>query len=823
MSTVKNVVATFTKTSYAYTLTVLSAGSGVGTVTSNPIGINCGTSCSHDYVSDALVALTAAAAANNTFIGWGGDCTGTGTCVVTMDQARNVTATFDSVATSAKKTLYLYKLGTGSGAVTSDPSGIDCPASGCSTTSASFDQNALVTLTATHAQGSTFSGWSGGGSGVAVNNVEIDGAAKTVTLTLASTVTAGQSVTVAYTDPTTGNDGNAIQDKFGNDTISVPVISVTNLTGATGDTTPPKFVQATANGNTLVMSYVDAASKLQDPSSLNPSSSISTAAFTVKVADVARTVTEVKVNGTSNTVTLTLDSVLVTDPITHDVTTETAVTEGKSVTVAYTAPASGAVIRDTALNPAATLVATNVTNLTGTQVDFLPPTFALATVNNNKLVLTYTGPYDLNENNLPVVGVFAVQVGGVNGCIGSATTCEVTMDTAKTVTATFDGVPPSFFTVHIGKMGAGTGTIKSSGVSQDPIDCDRNNKDCDGSFTLGTPVILKATADSDSKFTEWTGCTNTPSSTEDCYVLKTLKDVETDGTSYGVTATFTKASASVRTLTVTKLGTGTGLIKSSSTPSSPPVANQPEINCGGVCNVDFAIGVTVTLTATPGAPAFTGWRGACTGTLTTCTLSMDSGKSVIATFIPSVTASLAGTGRGVVTSQPEGINCGNSCTAIFASGSSAILTATPNTGSLFAGWAGPCTGTAAACTVGTSVTQSVTAMFSLANAAPAKPGAPLIAAAKPGPGSAAISFAPPASQGSSPVIRYDASCQATGLSSATASGTESPIVVRKLTPRRSYACTVSAVNSVGASSPSAALSVTPSSNSINSILQLLLH
>jgi hypothetical protein len=201
---------------------------------------------------------------------------------------------------------------------------------------------------------------------------------------------------------------------------------------------------------------------------------------------------------------------------------------------------------------------------------------------------------------------------------------------------------------------------------------------------------------------------------------------------------------------------------------------------------------------------------------------MESGKSVIATFIPSVTASLTGTGRGVVTSQPAGINCGSSCTAIFASGSSAILTATPNTGSLFAGWAGPCTGTAAACTVGTSVTQSVTAMFSLANAAPAKPGAPLIAAAKPGPGSAAISFTPPASEGSSPVIRYDASCQATGLSSATASGTVSPIVVRKLSPRRSYACTVSAVNSVGASSPSAALSVTPSSNSVNSIFQLLL-
>ncbi|MBV5276822.1 hypothetical protein JZU56_03085, partial [bacterium] len=357
-------------------LSVIKAGAGAGIVSSDPAGIYCGAFCNETFPLSTLVRLSAAPNSGSIFTGWSGDawsgdaCSGGDlqalTCEVTMDMARSVTATFNLASTSSKKTLYLYKLGTGSGAVTSDPAGIDCPASGCSNASASFDSGTPVTLT------------------------------------LATAVTKGQSVTLAYTDPTTANDGNAIQDVFGNDTISVPVISVTNLTGATGDTMPPKFVQATANGNTLVMSYVDAASKLQDPSS-----SISTAAFTVKVADVARTVKEVKVNGTSNTVTLTLDPVQVTDPITHDVTTEPAVTEGKSVTVAYTAPATGAVIRDTALNPAATLVATNVTNLTGTQVDFLPPTFALATVNNNKLVLSYTGPYDLNENNLPVVGAFA--------------------------------------------------------------------------------------------------------------------------------------------------------------------------------------------------------------------------------------------------------------------------------------------------------------------------------------------------------------------------------------------------------------------------------
>jgi uncharacterized repeat protein (TIGR02059 family) len=808
MAKAKNVTATFNvdSTGSNYPLSITKAGTGTGVVTSDPAGINCGTVCTKSFTGGTLVALTAKTiqGSGNIFVGWLGDCSGTGTCVVRMDRAQDVTATFDSTAISSKKTLYLYKLGSGSGSVTSDPSGIDCSA-GCASTSADFDSGTLVTLTATHAQGSSFTGWSGGSSAVKVNSVAVDSVAKTVTLTLASAVTAGQSVTLAYTDPTSGNDGNAIQDIYGNDAVSVPVSSVTNLTGVTSDTTPPKFALATINGNTLVMSYVDAAHNLD---AVNKPA---VGAFTVKVGDsppLTTTVNSVTVDSTAKKVTLTL---------------ATAVTMGQSVSVAYSDPTGGDdtnAIQDTLGNDAASLTETSVNNITGTSGDSIPPKFALATVNGDKLVMSYVGPSNLDAANLPAVSAFAVQVGGVNGCIGSAATCDVSMDTAKTVTATFDGVPPTFFTIHVSKMGAGKGRVYSSVASEDPIDCDSIDKDCDGSFSLGVAVVFKAVADSGSKFTAWTGCTNTPSSTEDCYVLKTAKDILTTGSSYGVTGTFTKTTASVRTLTVTKLGAGTGLISSTSNSTS---SNQQNIDCGGACSVDFPIGATVTLTAFPGTPAFTGWKGACTGTLTTCTLSMESGKSVIATFIPSVTASLTGTGSGVVTSQPAGINCGGSCTAIFASGSSAILTATPKSGSLFAGWAGPCSGTATACTVGTSVTQNVTAMFSLANAAAAKPGAPVIASAKSGSGNAAIYFAAPASFGSSPLIRYDASCQASGLSPATASGTASPIVVRKLKPRTAYACSVTAVNSVGSSPSSAWLSVTPGTNAnISSVLQLLL-
>ncbi|WP_322784645.1 SwmB domain-containing protein, partial [Verminephrobacter aporrectodeae] len=54
----------------------------------------------------------------------------------------------------------------------------------------------------------------------AVTNVSVEAQSKTVTLTLSTAVTHGQTVTVAYADPTTGNDTNAIQDTAGNDAAS---------------------------------------------------------------------------------------------------------------------------------------------------------------------------------------------------------------------------------------------------------------------------------------------------------------------------------------------------------------------------------------------------------------------------------------------------------------------------------------------------------------------------------------------------------------------------------------------------------------------------
>jgi hypothetical protein len=78
----------------SFTLTVTKAGLGSGTINSDVAGISCKPDCSESYPAGTLVTLTATAASGSTFTGWSGACTGTGTCSLTMSQARSVTGTF---------------------------------------------------------------------------------------------------------------------------------------------------------------------------------------------------------------------------------------------------------------------------------------------------------------------------------------------------------------------------------------------------------------------------------------------------------------------------------------------------------------------------------------------------------------------------------------------------------------------------------------------------------------------------------------------------------------------------------------------------------
>ena len=166
-----------------YSLTVSKAGTGSGTVSSTPSGISCGSSCSAGFPENTSVTLAASATSGSSFAGWSGACSGTGSCTVSMSQARAVTATFNPTAAPpppppASYTLTINKSGTGSGTVTSSPSGISC-GSACSH---NYTDGTSVTLTAVASSGSSFAGWSGACSGTGTCTVSMT-AARTITAT----------------------------------------------------------------------------------------------------------------------------------------------------------------------------------------------------------------------------------------------------------------------------------------------------------------------------------------------------------------------------------------------------------------------------------------------------------------------------------------------------------------------------------------------------------------------------------------------------------------------------------------------------------------
>jgi Divergent InlB B-repeat domain len=141
--------------------TVTIQRTGNGTVTSEPAGINCGTSCSAQFAQGGQIALDATPDPGIEFQGWGGGCSNAvrnKRCVLTVpNSAATVTATF------GPPPVQLTVTRSGNGTITSSPAGINCGG----TCSASFPSGSQVTLTATPAPEYPFQGWGGACSGTA--------------------------------------------------------------------------------------------------------------------------------------------------------------------------------------------------------------------------------------------------------------------------------------------------------------------------------------------------------------------------------------------------------------------------------------------------------------------------------------------------------------------------------------------------------------------------------------------------------------------------------------------------------------------------------
>jgi uncharacterized repeat protein (TIGR02543 family) len=159
-------------------VTVVKAGNGSGTVTSNPAGVSCGTACSNTFDVGSSVVLTAAPSVGTSFAGWSGaGCSGTGTCTVAVNAAKTVTANF----ALQSRSLTVTKTGNGVGKVTSAPAGVSCPTA-CL---ASFLYGTSLTLTATPSAKAIFSGWTGDCTGT--------------TKTCALSMTANHAATAKFT------------------------------------------------------------------------------------------------------------------------------------------------------------------------------------------------------------------------------------------------------------------------------------------------------------------------------------------------------------------------------------------------------------------------------------------------------------------------------------------------------------------------------------------------------------------------------------------------------------------------------------------------
>ncbi len=239
---------------------------------------------------------------------------------------------------------------------------------------------------------------------------------------------------------------------------------------------------------------------------------------------------------------------------------------------------------------------------------------------------------------------------------------SVTMDTDKTCTANFGDL-----TLTVTKAGNGTGTVTS--VPQGIVcgsDCDEDF----ASFTSGEEVTLTATPDPGFTFGGWTGDSGCADDLDNPVNPITM---DTDKT---CTANFGSL-----TLTVTRAGDGGGTVTS----------EPPGIDCGDDCAWDFAGGEHVNLISTPDAGStFAGWDGdpdCADGSVT-----MDAEMTCTAQFEPSVTLTVtrAGSGSGMITSGPAGIDCGDDCSECYGRNTDVTLKAELAPGSTFEGWTGDC-------------------------------------------------------------------------------------------------------------------------------------
>lgn len=232
-------------------------------------------------------------------------------------------------------------------------------------------------------------------------------------------------------------------------------------------------------------------------------------------------------------------------------------------------------------------------------------------------------------------------------CSGTTPTCSIAMTKDRTITANFSKVVVPTYTLTVGATTNGTISLSPTG----------------GSYDSNTTVAATATPAQGFVFSNWTGaCTGTGA----CNVVMNANKA--------LSAVFSPIPPATYVLTV-NVGTGGKVVK------SPDSAS-------------YSAGKVVTLTARPDSTyKFSGWQGDCSGSDTTCTVTMSAAKSVTASFtaVPYHSLTLSGN-NGKLVASPVGPK--------YAEGSTVTVTAVPDEGYVFSAWYSGCnTSNGSTCTV----------------------------------------------------------------------------------------------------------------------------
>jgi hypothetical protein len=190
-------------------------------------------------------------------------------------------------------------------------------------------------------------------------------------------------------------------------------------------------------------------------------------------------------------------------------------------------------------------------------------------------------------------------------CSGTST-CSIPLTVDSTVTATFtlNAVPVSVTPKIASGSGGGGGAVLCSVSGGTPAQC--------GDYAVGTQVTMTANPDNVSNFTGWSGGTGNAAScigTSPCVIDRLTADTS-------ITAFFNRPR-----LTVVVNGTGT-----------VTSTNITGINCEPTCMAAFDKNTSITLTAS--GTGFSSWSGGgCSGSLSTCQVSLTADTTVTASFV----------------------------------------------------------------------------------------------------------------------------------------------------------------------------------------------